>query len=62
MLMPGQVGELRKKGFDVIAEPDHDWPDALIVFSAEPSPDDWDTLRALMSARQPIENPTYRGR
>lgn len=57
MLMPGITSELREKGFDVIREPGHEWPDALIVFNREPTPDDWTELRTVMSARSRIPNP-----
>lgn len=57
MLMPGITSELREKGFDVIREPGHEWPDALIVFDHEPTPEDWTELRTVMSARNRIRNP-----
>jgi hypothetical protein len=62
MLMAGRANELREKGFDVIREPGHEWPDALIIFPDEPTPDDWTQLRDVMAARPSIRNPNYRGR
>jgi hypothetical protein len=57
MLMEGLTSELRGEGFDVVREPGHDWPDALIIFPKEPGPDDWSLLQSLMSARPQIPNP-----
>ena len=62
MLMPGAVQELRKEGFDVVPEPGKGWPDALIVFPAEPNLADWDRLRIAMLARDRIPNPKYKGK
>ena len=62
MLMPGVVSDLRKEGFDVVAEPGKAWPDALIVFPGEPGPEEWDSLRTVMLARDRIPNPKYRGK
>lgn len=61
MLMEGLTGELREEGFDVIREPGHEWPDALITFEKEPTLDDWTRLQGVMSRRSPIPNPTRQG-
>jgi hypothetical protein len=62
MLMPGEVDELRKAGFDVVKEPGKEWPDALITFSEEPGPEDWERLQSVMVKRGRIPNPKYRGK
>jgi hypothetical protein len=57
MLMEGLTSQLREEGFDVVREPGHEWPDALITFKQEPDLDDWTRLQAVMSERPQIPNP-----
>ena len=49
-------------GFLAVKEPGLEWPDALILFEAEPTPADWDTLRNLMLRSGQLDNPTYKGK
>jgi hypothetical protein len=61
-LMPGLTKDLRHEGFDVIREPGHDWPDALILFKSRPDESDWERLRTIMSRQPSVLNPNYRGK
>ena len=62
LLMPGLISDLRKEGFDVIREPGHEWPDALITFQGEPDSGDWARLTTVMRAQSQIANPKHKGR
>jgi hypothetical protein len=62
-MMVALSDELLAEGFQVIREPDRDWPDALIVVSEdEPAGNDWDRLRVCMIKRGLTANPNYRGK
>lgn len=57
-LMPALVDEL-PEGMRVVREPGHDWPDALIVFPADPTVDQWLSLHLVMTMREMISNPKH---
>ncbi len=60
-VMHASAGDLRSRGYAVIREPGKGWPNALLVFPAEPREDDWTQLRDVMRENEPISNPVYRG-
>jgi len=61
LMMQAKSDELTSAGFRVVREPGCDWPSGLILFSAEPSDDDWASLRAVLAARPLRANPAYKG-